>query len=113
LVAAVILAESGGDPRAQSKRGARGLMQLMPATARQYGVSNVFDPEENIRGGSRYLRDLLERYQNNLQLVLAAYNAGPEAVDQHGGIPPFRETLEYVPRVLQIYHRLLELTDAR
>jgi soluble lytic murein transglycosylase-like protein len=113
LVAAVILAESGGDPRAQSKRGARGLMQLMPATARQYGVSNVFDPEENIRGGSRYLRDLVERYQNDLQLVLAAYNAGPEAVDQHGGIPPFRETLEYVPRVLQIYHRLLELTDAR
>src|SRR4051794_8850816 len=113
LVAAVILAESGGDPRAKSKRGARGLMQLMPATARQYGVSNVFDPEENIRGGSRYLRDLVERYQNDLQLVLAAYNAGPEAVDRHGGIPPFRETLEYVPRVLQIYHRLLELTDAR
>jgi soluble lytic murein transglycosylase-like protein len=113
LVAAVILAESGGDPRAQSNRGARGLMQLMPATARQYGVSNVFDPEENIRGGSRYLRDLVERYQNDLQLVLAAYNAGPEAVDRHGGIPPFRETLEYVPRVLQIYHRLLELTDAR
>jgi soluble lytic murein transglycosylase-like protein len=113
LVAAVILAESGGDPRAQSKRGARGLMQLMPATARQYGVSNVFDPEENIRGGSRYLRDLVERYQNDLQLVLAAYNAGPEAVDRHGGIPPFKETLEYVPRVLQIYHRLLELTDAR
>jgi soluble lytic murein transglycosylase-like protein len=113
LVAAVILAESGGDPRAQSKRGARGLMQLMPATARQYGVSNVFDPEENIRGGSRYLHDLVERYQNDLRLVLAAYNAGPEAVDRHGGIPPFRETLEYVPRVLQIYHRLLELTDAR
>jgi soluble lytic murein transglycosylase-like protein len=113
LVAAVILAESGGDPRAQSKRGARGLMQLMPATARLYGVSNVFDPDENIRGGSRYLHDLVERYQNDLQLVLAAYNAGPEAVDRHGGIPPFRETLEYVPRVLQIYHRLLELTDAR
>jgi soluble lytic murein transglycosylase-like protein len=113
LVTAVMLAESGGDPRAQSKRGARGLMQLMPATARQYGVSNVFDPEENIRGGSRYLRDLVERYQNDLQLVLAAYNAGPEAVDRHGGIPPFKETLEYVPRVLQIYHRLLEVTDAR
>jgi soluble lytic murein transglycosylase-like protein len=113
LVTAVMLAESGGDPRAQSKRGARGLMQLMPATARQYGVSNVFDPEENIRGGSRYLRDLVERYQNDMQLVLAAYNAGPEAVDRHGGIPPFKETLEYVPRVLQIYHRLLEVTDAR
>jgi soluble lytic murein transglycosylase-like protein len=114
LVTAVILAESGGDPRAVSKRGARGLMQLMPATARQYGVSNVFDPEQNIRGGSRYLRDLAERYQNDLELMLAAYNAGPEAVDRQGGrIPPFRETLEYVPRVLQIYHQLLELTRVR
>jgi soluble lytic murein transglycosylase-like protein len=111
LVTAVILAESGGDPRAVSKRGARGLMQLMPATARRYGVSNVFDPEQNIRAGSQYLHDLAERYQNDVQLMLAAYNAGPEAVDRQGGrIPPFRETLEYVPRVLQIYHRLLDLT---
>jgi soluble lytic murein transglycosylase-like protein len=114
LVKAVILAESGGDPRAVSKRGASGLMQLMPATARRYGVRNVFDPEQNIRGGSRYLRDLAERYQNDLELMLAAYNAGPEAVDRHGGrIPPFRETLEYVPRVLQLYHRLSELTGGR
>jgi soluble lytic murein transglycosylase-like protein len=114
LVTAVILAESGGDPRAVSKRGARGLMQLMPATARQYGVSDVFDPEQNIRAGSHYLRDLAERYQNDLELMLAAYNAGPEAVDRQGGrIPPFRETLEYVPRVLQIYHRLLDLTRVR
>jgi soluble lytic murein transglycosylase-like protein len=114
LVAAVILAESGGDPQAVSKRGARGLMQLMPATARQYGVSNVFDPEQNIRAGTRYLHDLAERYQNDLELMLAAYNAGPEAVDRQGGrIPPFRETLEYVPRVLQIYHQLLDLTKAR
>jgi soluble lytic murein transglycosylase-like protein len=112
LVTAVMLAESGGDPRAVSKRGARGLMQLMPATARRYGVSDVFDPEQNIGAGSRYLRDLVERYQNDLQLVLAAYNAGPEAVDRQGGIPPFRETLEYVPRVLQIYHKLLESTHA-
>jgi soluble lytic murein transglycosylase-like protein len=97
-----------------SKRGARGLMQLMPATARRYGVSNAFDPEQNIRGGSQYLHDLAERYQNDLELMLAAYNAGPEAVDRRGGrIPPFRETLEYVPRVLQIYHRLLDLTHAR
>ena len=87
-------------------------MQLMPATARRYGVNNAFDPEQNIQAGSRYLRDLVERYQNDLQLVLAAYNAGPEAVDRQGGIPPFKETLEYVPRVLQIYHRLLELTRA-
>ena len=114
LVTAVILAESGGDPQAVSKRGARGLMQLMPATARRYGVSNVFDPEQNIRAGAQYLHDLAERYQNDLQLMLAAYNAGPEAVDRQGGqIPPFRETLEYVPRVLQIYQRLLDLTRAR
>jgi soluble lytic murein transglycosylase-like protein len=111
LVTAVILAESGGDPQAVSKRGARGLMQLMPATARRYGVSDAFDPEQNIRAGSRYLHDLAERYQNDLELMLAAYNAGPEAVDRQGGrIPPFRETLEYVPRVLQIYHQLLDLT---
>lgn len=114
LITAVILAESGGDPQAVSKRGARGLMQLMPATARKYGVSNVFDPEQNIRGGSQYLHDLAERYRNDLDLMLAAYNAGPEAVDrQNGRIPPFKETLEYVPRVLQIYHRLLDLTHAR
>ena len=114
LITAVILAESGGDPQAVSKRGARGLMQLMPATARQYGVSNLFDPEQNIRAGSQYLHDLGERYQNDLELMLAAYNAGPEAVDAQGGrIPPFKETLAYVPRVLQIYHRLLDLTHPR
>jgi soluble lytic murein transglycosylase-like protein len=114
LVTAVILAESGGDPGAVSKRGASGLMQLMPVTARHYGVSNVFDPEQNIRGGSQYLRDLAGRYQNDLHLMLAAYNAGPEAVDRQGGrIPPFKETAEYVPRVLQIYHQLVELARVR
>jgi soluble lytic murein transglycosylase-like protein len=110
LVQAVMVAESGGDPNALSKRGARGLMQLMPATARLYGVRNVFDPEQNVRAASQYLRDLTDRYQNDLELVLAAYNAGPAAVDLSGGkIPPFRETLDYVPRVLQIYSRLREL----
>lgn len=114
LVRAVIVAESGCDPQAVSKRGARGLMQLMPATARQYGVRNAFDPEQNIRAGAQYLRDLTDRYQNDLELVLAAYNAGPSAVDQHGGtIPPLKETLEYVPRVLRIYRHLLELASAR
>lgn len=114
LVRAVMLAESGCDPHAASKRGARGLMQLMPATARQYGVSDVFDPEQNIRAGSRYLRDLTDRYQNDLELVLAAYNAGPGTVDQNGRkIPPLKETLDYVPRVLQIYRHLLELARAR
>jgi soluble lytic murein transglycosylase-like protein len=114
LVRAVIVAESGCDPNAISRRGARGLMQLMPSTARQYGVRDVLDPEQNIQGGTRYLRDLLDRYQNDLERVLAAYNAGPAAVDQHAGtIPPFRETLEYVPRVLRIYHNLSGRTPAR
>jgi soluble lytic murein transglycosylase-like protein len=114
LVRAVIIAESGCDPKATSKRGARGLMQLMPATARQYGVRDVLDPEQNIRAGTRYLRDLLDHYQNDLEQVLAAYNAGPAAVDQHAGaIPPFRETLQYVPRVLGIYHDLSARTPAR
>lgn len=113
LVRAVIVAESGCDPQATSKRGARGLMQLMPQTARQYGVKNAFDPEQNIRAGSQYLRDLADRYQDDLQLVLAAYNAGPQAVDSHGRkIPQFRETLDYVPKVLRIYHRLIELARA-
>jgi soluble lytic murein transglycosylase-like protein len=113
LVRAVMVAESGGDPNATSKRGARGLMQLMPAMARQYGVRNMLDPEQNIRAGTRYLRDLLDRYQNDLERVLAAYNAGPTAVDQHAGvIPPFRETLAYVPRVLRIYHELSRRTPA-
>jgi soluble lytic murein transglycosylase-like protein len=110
LVQAVMVAESGGNPNALSKRGARGLMQLMPATARLYGVRNVFDPEQNVRAASQYLRDLADRYQNDLELVLAAYNAGPTAVDLSGGkIPPLRETLDYVPRVLRIYSRLREL----
>jgi soluble lytic murein transglycosylase-like protein len=114
LVRAVIVAESGCDPQAVSKRGARGLMQLMPATARQYGVLNAFDPEQNIRAGAQYLRDLTDRYQNDLELVLAAYNAGPAAVDQHGGtVPPLKETLDYVPRVLRIYRHLLSLASAR
>jgi soluble lytic murein transglycosylase-like protein len=113
LVRAVIVAESACDPRATSKRGARGLMQLMPETARQYGVRNVFDPEQNIHAGSRYLRDLSDRYQNDLQLVLAAYNAGPQAVESSGRrVPNLRETLDYVPKVLRIYHRLIELTRA-
>ncbi|MBS0579513.1 MAG: transglycosylase SLT domain-containing protein [Proteobacteria bacterium] len=112
LVRAVIVAESACDPEAISKRGARGLMQLMPETARQYGVRNAFDPEQNIHAGSRYLRELSDRYQNDLQLVLAAYNAGPAAVDSRGRhVPQFRETLDYVPKVLRIYRRLVEMTS--
>jgi soluble lytic murein transglycosylase-like protein len=110
LLQAVMVAESGGDPNALSRKGARGLMQLMPATARLYGVRNAFDPEQNIRGASQYLRDLTDRYRDDLELVLAAYNAGPAAVDLYGGkIPPLKETLDYVPRVLRLYSHLREL----
>jgi soluble lytic murein transglycosylase-like protein len=110
LLQAVMVTESGGDPNALSRKGARGLMQLMPATARLYGVRNPFDPEQNIRAGSQYLRDLTDRYRNDLELVLAAYNAGPAAVDLYGGkIPPLKETLDYVPRVLRLYAHLREL----
>ena len=108
LVRAVIVVESAFNPRAVSSRGAVGLMQLLPATARRYGVADAFDPEQNIKAGVHYLRDLLTRYGNNLELTLAAYNAGEDAVERHGrSIPPFAETQHYVPTVLRIYRSLL------
>jgi len=108
LVRAVIVVESAFNPRAVSKRGAIGLMQLLPATARRYGVADAFDPEQNIMAGAHYLRDLLTRYGNNLELTLAAYNAGEDAVERYGhNIPPFEETRHYVPTVLRIYRSLL------
>jgi soluble lytic murein transglycosylase-like protein len=103
LVHAVIQAESGYDPRAVSHKGAVGLMQLMPATAQRYGVRDRHDPAANVRGGSRFLKDLLHEF-DDLKLALAAYNAGPQAVRSHGNrIPPYPETRTFVERVLRLY----------
>jgi soluble lytic murein transglycosylase-like protein len=103
LVSAVIRAESGFNPRAVSSKGAQGLMQLMPGTASILGVRNSFDPRQNIDGGVRHLRGLLDRFPDNLALAIAAYNAGEKAVTTHRGIPPYPETRDYVSKVLRFY----------
>ncbi len=106
LVQAVITAESGFNPNALSRKGASGLMQLMPDTARRYGVQNIFDPVENIHGGVRYLRDLLAMFNGDMRLALAGYNAGENAVIRAGNrVPPYAETQNYVPKVIDLYHR--------
>ena len=103
LVKAIIRAESGYDPKAISKRGAKGLMQLMPVTAKALGVEDCFNPEHNIDGGVKYFKELLERFNGNVKLSLAAYNAGSRKVRLYGGVPPFRATEYYIERVFEYY----------
>jgi soluble lytic murein transglycosylase-like protein len=105
LVNSVIRAESGFNVRAVSPKGAQGLMQLMPQTASQLGVQNAFDPQANVEGGTRYLRELLERYNFDLIKALAAYNAGPERIEQYGGVPPYYETKAYVARIVRDFNK--------
>ncbi|GAA0786828.1 lytic transglycosylase domain-containing protein [Marinobacterium sediminicola] len=105
LVRAIIHAESAFNAQARSRVGAQGLMQLMPQTATELGVSNPFDPEQNVDGGVRYLAMLLERYNKNTRLATAAYNAGPGAVQEYGGVPPYAETQAYVKRVAILHRR--------
>ena len=104
LVEAVIHAESSFDTHAVSAKGASGLMQLMPETAARYGVHDLFDPEQNVMGGVRYLRDLLQTFDNDLRLALAAYNAGENSVLRYGGVPPYPETVNYVNRVMRLHN---------
>jgi soluble lytic murein transglycosylase-like protein len=112
LVRAVMQVESGFNPRARSPKGAMGLMQLMPATARQFGVNDPYNPAENVRGGVSYLRELLDRYDNKEELALAAYNAGPGAVDKYRqSVPPYRETRNYVAQITRISPPRVEVRD--
>jgi len=113
LARAIIQAESAFNYRARSRTGALGLMQLMPQTAERFGVMDPFDPRQNITGGTKYLRYLLDYFKGDLSKTIAAYNAGEGAVDKHGGIPPFAETRAYVPRVMELYTKRLVQADPK
>jgi hypothetical protein len=112
LLASLVKAESNGNAHAVSRAGARGLMQLMPGTASDLGVQDSFRPDENVRGGSAYLDTLLTRYHDNVALALAAYNAGPQAVDKYHGIPPYHETRVYVARVIHEFNRRVRARES-
>lgn len=105
FIRSVIRAESGSNPKAVSRKGAQGLMQLMPATATKLGVKDSFDPAQNVNGGTQFLRELLEKYNGDAAKALAAYNAGPHRVEQYHGVPPYRETRQYVASVIRDYNR--------
>ena len=113
FIRSVIKQESAGNANAVSRTGARGLMQLMPGTASQLGVNDSFSPEQNVHGGARYLRELLERYNGDAIKALAAYNAGPGAVDRFHGVPPYRETQQYVQRVVREYNKSKSAREVR
>jgi soluble lytic murein transglycosylase-like protein len=113
LITSVIAVESNFDPKASSRKNACGLMQLLPETAARFGVKDIYDPQENIDAGTRYLRELLQKYNNDLVLALAAYNAGPERVQQYGRVPPFAETISYVRRVKRGYDKNKSKTSTK
>lgn len=113
LIQSVVIVESNGNPSAVSRKGAAGLMQLMPATARQHGVVDAFDPWQNLLGGTRYLKSLLERFRGKVDLALAAYNAGEGRVREYGGVPPFSETRRYVTKVLALHRSQTEPREVK